>query len=114
MEDDLIDDVFEDECQFNPNKHFKNTNTGLNFNEATFLDEETPSPTSNHPAFRNVALRTKSGDFDDGWKSFKIEDDNEFDESVLHKVFFCNISILMNLKEKYSGQREIGFWMKEC
>lgn len=88
MEDDLVDDVFEDECQFNPKKFYQNTDTGLNLNEATFLDGRTPSPTSNHPAFRNDNAKTGSAytDFDDGWKSFRIEDDNEFDESILHKV----------------------------
>lgn len=80
MDDELIDDVFEDD----PTKHYyQNTDTGLNCNEANFLDE--PSPTDKHPAFRNVDLKSSSA-VDDGWKSFKIEDDNDFDESLLHKV----------------------------
>lgn len=84
MDDELIDDVFEDD----PKHYYQNTDTGLNFNEANFLDDVSPSPTGKHPAFRNVDLKSTSGinDFDDGWKSFKIEDDNEFDESLLHKV----------------------------
>lgn len=82
MEDDLVDDVFEDD----PKNYYQNTDTGLNFNDSTFLDE-TPSPTTKHPAFRNV----NNSEFDDGWKSFKIEDDNEFDEKVLHKVIFIYI-----------------------
>lgn len=90
MDDELIDDVFEDECQFNPKLYYQNTDTGLNINEATFLSDQTPSPTSCHPTFRNVKLKSNSGvtEFDDGWKSFKIEDDSEFDESILHKVKF--------------------------
>lgn len=91
MDDELIDDVFEDD----PKHYYQNTDTGLNLNEATFLDEQTPSPTSKHPAFRNVDLKSTSGinEFDDGWKSFKIEDDNEFDESLLHKVDLVKIFI---------------------
>lgn len=81
MDDELIDDVFEDECQFNPNKYFQNTDTGLSLNDATFLDDQTPSPTNRHPAFK-----ANSSTPDDGWKSFKIDDDNDFDESLLHKV----------------------------
>lgn len=81
MDDDLIDDVFEDE--YNPNKFYRNIDTGLNLNEATFLDDFTPSPTGNHPAFR----ANSSTAVDDGWKSFKIDDsDSGFDESMLHKV----------------------------
>lgn len=88
MDDDLIDDVFEDESQFNPKHFYQNTDTGLNVNESAFLGDGTPSPTSSHPAFRDVNLKSNSGivDFDDGWKSFKIEDDNDYDESMLHKV----------------------------
>lgn len=85
MDDELVDDVFEDE--YNPKHYYQNTDTGLNFNEGLFLDERTPSPTSAHPAFRTVDLRGNSAaGEDDGWKSFRIEDDNEFDESFLHKV----------------------------
>lgn len=68
---------------------FLQSEIGLNINEAPFFDDQTPSPTSQHPAFRDAAAKSNTGlssDFDDGWKSFKIEDDNEFDESVLHKV----------------------------
>lgn len=81
MDDELIDDVFEEERNY-----FQNTDTGLNVNEATFLDDHTPSPTDRHPAFRNVNLKS-SGGVDDGWNSFKIDDDNNgFDENLLHKV----------------------------
>lgn len=84
MDDELIDDVFED-----PKNFFQNTDTGLNVNESAFLEDQTPSPTGCHPAFRNVNLKSVSGvsELDDGWNSFKIADDNsEFDESMLHKV----------------------------
>lgn len=83
MDDELIDDVFED-----PKNFFHNTDTGLNVNESTFLDDQTPSPTGCHPAFRNVNLKSTSGvsELDDGWNSFKIDDGSEFDESMLHKV----------------------------
>lgn len=86
MDDDLVDDVFEED---DPKNYYQNVDTGLNINEAPFFDDQTPSPTSRHPAFRNVAAKSNTGlssDFDDGWKSFKIVDDNGFDESVLHKV----------------------------
>lgn len=88
MDDELIDDVFEDESQFNPKHFYQNQDTGLNLNEATFLTEQTPSPTGKHPAFRNVGLKSNSAvsDFDDGWNSFKIDDDTGFDENMLHKV----------------------------
>lgn len=94
MDDELIDDVFEDENQFNPRHFYQNQDTGLNCNEATFLDEQTPSPTSKHPAFRNVGLKSNSAvsDFDDDWKSFKIDDDSAFDDSTLHKVNFICVS----------------------
>lgn len=80
MDDELIDDVFEED----PKHYYQNTDTGLNYNDANFLDE--PSPTGKHPAFRNIDLKSSSGIDDDGWKSFKIVDDNGFDESLLHKV----------------------------
>lgn len=87
MDDDLVDDVFEED---DPKNYYQNTDTGLNVNEAPFFDDLTPSPTSQHPAFRDAAAAKSnnglSSDFDDGWKSFKIEDDNGFDESILHKV----------------------------
>lgn len=78
MDDDLVDDVFEDEYKH----YYQNTDTGLNCNEATFLDEQTPSPTvTGHPAYRVNSTATE-----DGWKSYKINDDTGFDENVLHKV----------------------------
>lgn len=86
MDDDLVDDVFEED---DPKNYYQNVNTGLNVNDAPFFDDQTPSPTSRHPAFRNTAAKSNTGpssEFDDGWSSFKIEDDNGFDESVLHKV----------------------------
>lgn len=86
MDDDLVDDVFEDD----PQNYFQNVDTGLNVNDAPFFDDLTPSPTSRHPAFRSINAKPNTGlnsDFDDGWKSFKIEDENNgFDESILHKV----------------------------
>lgn len=93
MDDDLVDDVFEED---DPAKYYQNTDTGLNINDTPFFDDVTPSPTSQHPAFRDVAAKSNPGlssDFDDGWKSFKIEDDNGFDESVLHKVSTHNTFI---------------------
>lgn len=79
MDDDLVDDVFEDE--YHPKNYYENKNTGLNCNEATFLDDITPSPKSKHPAFR-----IGSSAADDDWKSYKIDENTEFDESILHKV----------------------------
>lgn len=98
MDDDLIDDVFEDE--YNPNKYYHNTDTGLNFNESAFLDDLTPSPTSGHPAFR----ANSSTVVDEGWKSFKIDDaDNDFDESILHKVKSKLITNKKNPNIKYDS-----------
>lgn len=84
MDEELVDDVFEDDL-YNPKNYYQNTNTGLSFSEATFLTEETPSPTGIHPGFRTTNTKLPNGD-NDGWKSFKIDDDNEFDENTLHKV----------------------------
>lgn len=86
MDDELIDDVFEDENQFNPRNFYQNTDTGLNFNEATFLDDQTPSPTGIHPGFKPTNSKQTTTIDDDDWKSYKIEDDTEFDENTLHKV----------------------------
>lgn len=85
MDEELVDDVFEDDL-YNPKNYYQNTNTDLSFSGATFLNEETPSPTGIHPGFRTQNAKFANGD-DDGWKSFKIDDDNnEFDENTLHKV----------------------------
>lgn len=81
MDDELIDDVFEDD----PSKYFQNTDTGLNIAEATFLDEQTPSPTGVYPGFK-PNNRESATDDDDGWRSYRIIDDTEFDENTLHKV----------------------------
>lgn len=103
MDDELIDDVFEDENQFNPKHFYQNKDTGLNLNENAFLDDQTPSPTGKHPAFRNVGLKSNSAasEIDDGWKSFRIVDDTGFDEEALHKVFPL-------LSETYQ------FWNVQC
>lgn len=84
MDEELVDDVFEDDL-YNPKNYYRNTNTGLSFSEATFLTEQTPSPTGIHPGFRTTNTKLPNGD-NDGWKSFKIVDDNAFDENTLHKV----------------------------
>lgn len=34
----------------------------------------------------NTTMVTTVGDCDDGWKSYPIEEDNSFDESIVHKV----------------------------
>lgn len=97
MDDDLVDDVFEED---DPSNYYQNKDTGLNTNDAPFFDDVTPSPTSQHPAFRDVAAKSNTGlnsDFNDGWKSFKIEDDNGFDESVLHKVGIHTLTNIQNI-----------------
>lgn len=120
MDDELVDDVFEDDYHFNPKNYYQNTDTGLNLNEATFFNDETPSPTSGHPAFRNNDRKSASSaaaapsnpnatdinDFDDGWKSFKIEDDNGFDESILHKVKTTKWSLFT-----YTRYTIINYWI---
>lgn len=86
MHDELVDDVFEDGSLFNPKQYHQNTDTGLNLNEAGFFKNETPSPIdANHPGFQ---YRSSSGgtDLDDGWKSYKIEDDARYNDSIVHKV----------------------------
>lgn len=92
MDDELIDDVFEDGGQFNPKHYYQNKNTDLNVTDAEFLNDQTPSPTtSTHPGFKSIRNGVISEtEIDDGWKSYKIDDDakdkTEFDDSVVHKV----------------------------
>lgn len=94
MDDELVDDVFEDDV-YNPKHYYQNTNTDLSFTEATFLDEQTPSPTGIHPGFQTTNAKFVSNGDNDGWRSFKIDDDNEFDENTLHKV-----GIILRIWEK--------------
>lgn len=106
MDAELIDDVFEDECMYNPRNYYQNIDTGLNVGEANFTDERSPSPTlypGSKPPKDGLRKPTntnngKAGasacndgnDDDDGWKSYKIEDDSMFDENFLHKVRYSN------------------------
>lgn len=106
--DSFVDDVFEDECHLNPRNFYQNTNTGLNINESQFFNELTPSP-SGHPCFkpstnalRMYVMETEyfkgnqnfdsagagcvGKNDDDGWISYKIEEDGSFDEATGHKV----------------------------
>lgn len=89
---DMSDDVFEESETQTVGKK------ALNVDE--WNDERTASPTG-YPGFkppkealRMYALendyfqeneRKADGDDTDGWKSYKIED-NDFDESIVHKV----------------------------
>lgn len=121
--DSLSDDVFEEDGHPNPNFIYHN-NDGLNVNEP-LLDDKTPSPTHGYPGFkppkkalRMYALatdyfqekkdpresRASVGSGDDDWTSYRIEDDNTFDETVVHKVGFVSwISLSINtfLKSMY-------------
>lgn len=90
--DSLSDDVFEEDSMLNPKNFYQNTDTGLNISDSVFLDERTPSPTG-YPNYRppKEALQLyglKAGQIhgDEGWQSYKIEEDNTFDDSVVHKV----------------------------
>lgn len=86
MDDELVDDVFEDCSQLNPTHFHQNTDTGLNMNEATFLYDQTPSPIASIcPGFKQHN-NVDETDIDDGWKSFKIDDDNKFNDAVTHKA----------------------------
>lgn len=98
MDNELIDDVFEEESAYNPKNYYQNTDTGLNVGESIFLDERSPSPPTFHPGIKpprdgsrsyqngNKARARTASDDDDGWKSYRIEDDSAFDENFLHKV----------------------------
>lgn len=97
--DSLSDDVFEEDGQPNP-KYVFHKNDGLNINEPVPDDSPTGYPGYKPPReavrmyamcadyFKNKKEVTKE-DVDDGWKSYKIEDDDAFDDSVVHKV--CTI-----------------------
>lgn len=88
MQDELVDDVFEDNGLFNLKQYHQNTDTGLSLNEANCFTNETPSPIDTvHPGFRQRSVGET--DTDDGWRSYKIDDENKFDDSVVHKVKFC-------------------------
>lgn len=103
--DSLSDDVFEEDGHPNP-KYIYHNNDGLNINEP-LLEDRTPSPTHGYPgykppkeALRMYALETEyfrekkeprgarasNGGTEDGWTSYQIEEDNAFDDSVVHKV----------------------------
>lgn len=97
--DSLSDEVFEED---HPNpKYVYHNNDGLDIHEP-LPDEQTPSPTG-YPgykppkeALRLYALETdyfkgkkaqpEGGDTEDGWRSYQIEEDNAFDDTVVHKV----------------------------
>lgn len=86
MNNELVDDVFEDGCLFNPQHYHQNTNTDLNINPGSFFDDQTPSPiTTLHPGIKQ-RHSVDDADDDDGWKSYKIEENLKFDDSVTHKV----------------------------
>lgn len=88
MDDELVDEVFEDCNLFNPKHFHQNTNTGLNMNEATFLDEQTPSPiTTLHPGFKQRSSVEEPG-VDDGWRSYKIDDEHTFNNAITHKASY--------------------------
>lgn len=91
--DSLSDDVFEEDSMLNPKHFYQNTDTGLNVSDNVFLDERTPSP-SGYPGYKPArealqlyGLSTDAMHDDEGWKSFQIEEDKHFDDSIIHKVF---------------------------
>lgn len=94
--DSLSDDVFEEDGHPNPN-YIYHANDGLNMNEP--LDDRTPTPTHGYPGFKphkdalrlyafkdSRGSRGSNGTTEDGWASYRIEEDTTFDESVVHKV----------------------------
>lgn len=97
--DSLSDDVFEEDGHPNP-KFIYHKNDGLNINEA-LIDDRTPSPTG-YPGYKppKEALRLYALETDyfkekkatgreegtDDWKSYKIDEDAAFDDTVVHKV----------------------------
>lgn len=92
--DSLSDDVFEEDGQPNP-KYVFHENDGLNINEPLPDDSPTGYPGYKPPreAVRLYGMvndyfkkDVKKEDTDDGWKSYKIDDEEPFDDTVLHKV----------------------------
>lgn len=95
--DNLSDDVFEEDGEINP-KYVYHKNDGLNMNQPLPDDSPTGYPGYKPPkeALRLYALKDKKNgtdesDTDDGWRSFKIDEDERFDETVTHKVCYDSI-----------------------
>lgn len=86
MSNEMVDDVFEDGCLFNPQHYHQNTNTDLNVEPGTIFDDQTPSPIISLPSGIKERNGVDDADADDGWKSYRIEENPKFEDSIIHKV----------------------------
>lgn len=118
-DDSMSDDVFEDELE-KPNYLNDNHKYAVDSNLTTISQasiQATPSPTG-YPGYKppKEALRlyaleneyfqeqknttdhknTDDNNDIDGWKSYNIEEDNGFDESIIHKVNYNYDSFLLH------------------